>query len=133
MFQLSDVWRIDLIFQNLSVPQTCSELQIVVQQRSDGGDVEKNATLHVILGSSAGEVKIQWCTAARFWLEHGGVVHWSRFGPCWRTQWCHVLQRYQTRHDSAPLFMIDVSGQLKALWNSSKLLIAPTTRYLGGL
>lgn len=34
---------------------------------------------------------------------------------------------YQSRQESAPLFIVELEGQLKAFWNSSKLLIAPLT------
>lgn len=51
-------------FQNVQVPQRCSNFQILGQQRSDGGDEEKNATHEVFLGSSVGEPAIQWSTEA---------------------------------------------------------------------
>lgn len=38
--------------------------------------------IEVFLGSSEGEPEIQWSTEAWFWLEHSGVFHWLRFGPC---------------------------------------------------
>lgn len=34
---------------------------------------------------------------------------------------------YHSRQESMPLFMVELDGQLKAFWNSSKLLIAPLT------
>lgn len=70
--------------QNVQVPPTCSDLQCVIQQKSDWGDEEKNVTLEVFLGSSEGEPMIQWSTEVWFWLEPCEVVYWSRFGPCSR-------------------------------------------------
>lgn len=34
---------------------------------------------------------------------------------------------YQSRQESVPLFIVELDGQLKAFWNSSKLLMAPLT------
>lgn len=45
----------------------------------------------------------------------------------------HQQSSYQSRQESVPLFIVELDGQLKAFWNSSKLLIAPLTlkkRYL---
>lgn len=46
-----------------------------------------------------------------------------------RGSWDGRNQRssYQSRQESGPLFIVEFDGQLKAFWNSSKLLTAPLT------
>lgn len=63
--------------------------------------------------------------------DEGSV--WPLLAPYGSLDGINQRSGYQSRQESMPLFIVELDGQLKAFWNSSKLLTAPLTLNCGGL